>query len=290
MKFPKSLEKVLTDQDKQEIKAEFDKQVQIAVESALHQYDDEAIKRIEAVINQINESHKVKLISLIEKRKAKEKAICESIKEQYEQALTKEADRFKSSLARNIEKFIESKISNIVDYSIIKEAAKNNTAKIVLEGVRKQLGVDSALMKESIAGPILEGQKRLEQYRNYIKKLKVENERLNESLVNSESNLLIESKVSKLPEDTANYMRRMLKGKDIRFINEQFGYILDLYQDGKTKKRSLLKEEALRSPKRQSRVSEPKRKRDLIPEANNHYKTDDDLLMEEILEEMNDEF
>lgn len=55
---------------------------------------------------------------------------------------------------------------------------------------------------------------------SYIKKLKEENQRLEESLYNSEANLLIESRTAKLPEAEVSHMKRMLHGKDIKFINE----------------------------------------------------------------------
>jgi cation transport regulator ChaB len=289
MKLPKGLEKVLSEKDQQDIKAEFDKQVQIAVESALHQYDDEAVKRIEALVEQINESHKVQLMNLMKKRKAIDLKKRTQLQESYNDSLIREANRFKMALASNIERFIEAKVSNIVNYSTIKKAARNNTARIVLEGLRKQLGVDSALMRESISAPIMEGKRELEKCRSYIRRLKEENVRLCESLNNSEANLLVENKVASLNEDAADYMRRMLKGKDIKFINEQFGYILSLYQDNQRKRIDFLREQAMskvqHSPKR---ITEPKHKRDLIKSPRTSKRSEDDLLMDEILKEMNE--
>ena len=121
MKIPESLKNVLSEADLADIKKEFDKQVQIQVESALHQYDDEAEKRILELVKQIDENHKVKLVNLLKKKDAKDKALLESIKAKYTEALRTDAEKFKASLAKNIERFIESKIGNIVDYSIIKE-------------------------------------------------------------------------------------------------------------------------------------------------------------------------
>lgn len=292
MKIPERLKKVIPEEELADIKKEFDSQVNIAVESALHQYDEDACKRIDTLVAQITETYKVKITALLEKRKEKEKVFIENIKASHEKALTTEADKFKTVLARNIEQFVESKISKIIDYTQLKEAAKNNTALIVLEGLRKQLGVDSALMKESISVPMLEAREKMKGAMSYIKKLKEANQRLNESLKNSESNLLIENRVSVLPEEAANHMRRMLKGKDIKFINENYSYILDLYKQGKNKKRSLLAEQAFQSHgTKKQRIVEPKRSRDLIPEAkNNLNKGEDSDLIEEIVAEMNDIF
>ena len=208
----------------------------------------------------------------------------ESIKAKYTEALRTDAEKFKASLAKNIERFIESKIGNIVDYSIIKEAALNNTARIVLEGLRTQLGVDSALMKESISGPILEAREKMTKALSYIKKLKEENQRLEESLYNSEANLLIESRTAKLPEAEASHMKRMLHGKDIKFINENFNYILDLYRQGREKKRTVLKEEALKVRDKKKLPTEPRRTKDLMTE--NSSNNSGFSLIDEIAAEM----
>lgn len=284
MKIPESLKNVLSEADLADIKKEFDKQVQIQVESALHQYDDEAEKRILELVKQIDENHKVKLVNLLKKKDAKDKALLESIKAKYTAALRTDAEKFKASLAKNIERFIESKIGNIVDYSIIKEAALNNTARIVLEGLRTQLGVDSALMKESISGPILEAREKMTKALSYIKKLKEENQRLEESLYNSEANLLIESRTAKLPEAEVSHMKRMLHGKDIKFINENFNYILDLYRQGQEKKRTVLKEEALKVRDKKKLPTEPRRTKDLMTE--NSSNNSGFSLIDEIAAEM----
>lgn len=80
MKIPESLKNVLSEADLADIKKEFDKQVQIQVESALHQYDDEAEKRILELVKQIDENHKVKLVNLLKKKDAKDKALLNQLK------------------------------------------------------------------------------------------------------------------------------------------------------------------------------------------------------------------
>ena len=94
MKIPESLKNVLSEADLADIKKEFDKQVQIQVESALHQYDDEAEKRILELVKQIDENHKVKLVNLLKKKDAKDKALLESINAKYTEALLTDAEKF----------------------------------------------------------------------------------------------------------------------------------------------------------------------------------------------------
>ena len=264
MQIPEALKKVLTEEQLTEIKAEFDKQVQIAVESALHKYDDEAVKRISDLEAQINESHARKL-SLI---RSKYNTLLESIQKKHEEALTKEADAFKIRIAEQVEKFVNSKVNSIVNFDVIKEAAKNKTAAVVLESLRKQLAVDSALMQESVRKPLGEIKGKMAKAVSLIKSLKAENTRLNESLNTANAYLLIENKVAGLNEKEASHMRRMLTGKSVEYINEQFDYIRELYAKGQEVRRDNLKKDAIATRKATKRnIPEARRTRDLIPES-----------------------
>lgn len=288
MNIPQSLKKVLNEEDIKKIKDEFDKQVKIAVEAEMVQYDEKAVKATEKLIDTINESHKQDLVKLINKLKNKFTTIKESYEKKYNKIIQEDAEAFKINLARNIEKLIDKKVNNIVNYKTIQEAAKNNTANIVLSGLRHQLAVDSALMQESISKPMKDVKAKMSKASSYIKKLQNENAKLTAEATEAKSKLLIESKISNLPDDTANYMRRMLEGQDAKFINEQFDYILGLYKDSKDTKRSLLKEEALKKS-RKSRPSIFKTK-DLIPEQQVSAYDEDSGLIDEIVNEMNSDF
>lgn len=95
---------------------------------------------------------------------------------------------------------------------------------------------------------------------------------------------MIESRTAKLPEAEASHMKRMLHGKDIKFINENFNYILDLYRQGREKKRTVLKEEALKVRDKKKLPTEPRRTKDLMTE--NSSNNSGFSLIDEIAAEM----
>lgn len=286
MFIPEALKKVLTEEQINEIKAEFDKQVEIKVESALHQYDDDALVQINKLEAQINENHARKLKGII----TKYNNLLESIKAKHNSELNEEAEKFKVRLAEQVENFINNKINSIVSFDTIKESARNKAANIVLESLRKQLGVDSALMKESVRKPISKAKNSLNEAISYIKKLKAENTALNESLNSSKANLLIESKVANLDNKSADHMRRMLTGKDVKFINEQFDYIYGLYQEGQESRREAIRKEALKARNKKSSNIESRRISDLMTESKSQVDSSDAKLIDDIVNEMNQEF
>lgn len=283
MKIPESLSKVLTENEINEIKQEFDKQVQIAVESALHQHDEESIEQVKALESQINEAHKIQLTNLMKKADKAYNTRLEKVKAAYENIINTDASKFKRTLAENIEKMIDKHISDILPYETIKEAARNKTAMLVLEGLRQQLCVDSALMRESIRKPMLEAKDYMRGASEYIKNLKKKNTALTKQLNRSRADLLIENVVSTLPEDEAKHMRLMLEGKDAKFVSEQSEYILNLYKKGKAERRENLRKQAAS----RKTITEAKRTRDLLPTKGSRLLTEDDHLINEIVNQLN---
>lgn len=283
MKIPESLKNVLTENEINEIKQEFEKQVQIAVESALHQHDEECIKQVKALESQINETHSIQLNKLMSKAKQIFDGRVEKVKAKYESIMTEDAEKFKRNLSESIETLIDKHISNILPYETIKESARNKTAMLVLEGLRKQLSVDSALMKESIRTPMLEARNKMAGAASFIKSLKKKNQQLNEELGRAKADLLIEGVVANLPEDEANHMRLMLEGKDAEFINNQSQYILSLYKKGKAERRENLRKQATS----RSLVTEAKRSSDLFTNKKSEALDAESRLISEIAAGLN---
>ena len=285
MNIPAKLKEILSEDELKEVKEAFDNQVALAVESELRQCESEMSEKLTQLEQQINENHGRKL------RLFKEKydGILERIKTNYEHALNNEALDFKIRLAQNLQKLVEQNINKHVAFAEIKEAAKNKTASVVLNSLRKQLGIDSALMKESVAAPIQKVKNNLSAAREYIRKVKAENAMLKESVKNSKAALLIESKVGNLSSDAADHMRRMFGGKDEKFITEHFNYALNLYYDGKAKKRDSLRADAMKNRESKGRsAKEPKHMRDLIPEASEGELSEHDRIINEAIDAMND--
>lgn len=282
MKIPEKLKEILSDKELTAIKEEFDNQVALAVESELRQCESEMAEKLNALERQICENHGRKLQTF----KAKYDELLERIKANYEQALNEDAMQFKLRLAQNLQRLVEENVSKNASFSQIKAAAKNNTAMIVLKSLRKQLGVDSALMNESVSEPIRKIKNNMVAARDYIANLKRENALLKENVKNSKAALLIESKITNLSSDAADHMRRMFTGKDEKFINEHFSYALNLYYDGKAKQRETLRNDAIKRREKSGKVpAEPKHMRDLLPESAGD-KSEVDMLIDEALDAM----
>lgn len=288
MNIPESLSKILsehfTPEELDAVTTAMKNAVELQVESRIHQYEEEACKRIDDLVALINESHSAKFKQVTDKVKEKFTALKEQAEARYNKGVISEAASFKAQLARDIESFINSKIDSVVNFNIIKESAKNRAASNLLSALRKTLAIDTALMNESLARPIADAKQRLKGASEYIKQLKEKNQQLNESLEATKGDLLLEQKINTLPAKAAEHMRLMFKNKPVQYINENYDYVLGLYNDNQAAKRNVLAKEAMKShASNKSRVREAKHTRDLMGRST---MAADDKLISECLDAM----
>lgn len=278
---PEALKKLLPEEALTEIVKAFDAEVELHVESALATYDAEASDKIKNVLKVVDESWNTKFNRVKERTIDTINAYKEAVNKKHVKELQEEASRFKDQLSKAIVRYIDLKVENIVPYDTIKEAAHNSAARLVLEGLRKQLSVDTFLMKESVSKPLLDMKNLMAEMQNDNKRLAKENKLLQEKVEQYDNNILIESRVAVLPQDEADHMRRLMNGKSAQFISENFDYTLSIYKKTKAKRHDELKAKALkthansRSTLQEADVKAfiPKKKQKLVQES---FESDED--------------
>ena len=173
----------------------------------------------------------------------------------YEKALSKEAKGFKDTLVESISNYLEEFLNEAVPVQAISEATKNKTAMTVLGNLRKVLAIDSALMKESVQGAVIDGKNQIDDLTKKMNELAKENALLRESYSKTKSALILESKTASLSDKKKEYIRRVLGDKSPKFIEENFDYTLRLFDKKEQERISIIKEQAFN--KREVRADAP---------------------------------
>jgi hypothetical protein len=244
----------------------------IHVESALIAQDEDYAKKLETLIAAIDNDHVNKLNNVVEAIDRKRTAQLQMVVEKYDRLLNKEAASFKNNLVENISTYLEAYIDEKIPLETIQEAVNNKKAALILEEIRTKLGVDMALASDTIREAVKDGKTQLENLRNENQALKEQNVQLTESNQISNAKLLIEEKISNFPADKKNRVRKMVDGKDAKYITENYEYIVKLVDKDEEEHLETLKEEALKDSKaikvdRQVIVeSAPKENEDGAPE------------------------
>ena len=218
-------EGILTEDTLQAIENAFNNKVKLHVESALVKQDDEYSTKLEHLLEAIGD----KLISVVKK---------------YSHAINEEATTFKKDLVNKVSKFLDLYLEKLVPQRSINEAVKNRKSNRMISELRKVLAVDAALQKDSIKEAIVDGKaridestERLDEATAKVEELALENRKL-------KSMLTLENKVNNLPEDKANFCRRVLGKKSAKFITENFDYTLKMFDKNHEEHLEVLHEQA----------------------------------------------
>ena len=246
---------VLTEGSLQAIEQALTEKINLTVESALTEQDDLYASKLQQLITAIDKDHTAKLKRVVESIDRNNYSKLAKVVKMYEKALSKEAKGFKDTLVESISTYLEEFLNEAVPVQAISEATKNKTAMTVLGNLRKVLAIDSALMKESVQGAVIDGKNQIDDLTKKMNELAKENALLRESYSKTKSALILESKTASLSDKKKEYIRRVLGDKSPKFIEENFDYTLRLFDKKEQERISIIKEQAFN--KREVRADAP---------------------------------
>ena len=240
---------ILTEDVLNEIQAAFEasvnEKVALHVEKALTEQDEDYSKKLENLLEAIDADHTSKLNKVVKALDSDRAAKLRMVIEKYENALTSEANNFKSTLVEQVSNYLDLYLEEKVPTVAIEEAVNNKRAISVLADIRKMLSVDMALAQESIREAVVDGKSRIDEAAG---QLEVANKRvasLTEELSKVKANLILEQKLSPLDDEKQKYMKKMLANKSAKFIAENFDYTLGLFEKTEEERLTGLKNEAI---------------------------------------------
>lgn len=210
--------------------ASVDAKVQLHVEKALNEQDEDYAKKLETLLEAVDADHTAKLKKVVEALDADRARKLKQIVEKYETALTEEAATFKSEMIDQVSNYLELYLEEKLPTAEIQEAVNNKRAATVLNEMRNMLSVDMALAQESIRDAVVDGKTRIDEAAKQLETANKQIATLTEQLNTVNASLTLEKKISSLDEDKKKYMKKMLGSKSAKFIAENFDYTLGLYE------------------------------------------------------------
>jgi len=210
--------------------ASVDAKVQLHVEKALNEQDEDYASKLETLLEAVDADHTAKLEKVVEALDADRARKLKQIVEKYETALTEEATNFKSEMIDQVSNYLELYLEEKLPVAEIQEAVNNKRAASVLNEMRNMLSVDMALAQESIRDAVVDGKTRIDEAASQLETANKRIATLTEQLNTVNASLTLEKKISSLDEDKKKYMKKMLGSKSAKFIAENFDYTLGLYE------------------------------------------------------------
>jgi hypothetical protein len=267
----------LNDEVLSEIENVFEKKVsdkvEIHVEAALNEQDELYTQKLNELVVKIDEDHSSKLKSVVNALDLDRSSKLKMVVEKYEEALNEEAEDFQNKLIDSISDYLDVYLEEKIPVESVQEAVKNTKAKKILEGLRSHLAVDSALEKDSIKEAVIDGHNQINEASKKLESVAEENAVLKEELDTVKAGLVLEQKTAGLDKRTKQYISKVMKGKDVEFINENFDYTIKLFKKKESDRLETLKEEALSTRENVDRViyEDTSKEADVITESNSPY-------------------
>jgi len=239
---------ILTDETLGQIQEAFDtavdERVRIHVEKALTEQDAEYTEKAHQLLEAIDTDHSKKLQKVVEALDTNNTAKLQTVITRYQTVISEQATQFKSQLVDKISDYIDVFIESKIPKKAIAEAVQNKKARIILNNLRENLAIDSALMNDSLKEALLDGKTQIVESRKVADSAKLESATLRETLAKAKAALILEQKTSKLSPKKKEYAQRVFEGKTPKFIMENIDYTLSLFDKKEEERLHTLKEEA----------------------------------------------
>lgn len=235
---PEAITKHLSDESLSALKEEFENLVEskvaerlaVATAAAEAALDEEVNKQTTELIHKIEEAHKIGLEKVVNHLNEKYESNVAKVRNYYKNQLGREALKFKNQLVESVSKYIDARVDKFIPYNEVKAAVKNDSAMKVLESFKQILSVNEATSNASIRSAIMEGHKMLQDAKSQAEQALNEKAAVQKQLDEMAESYAFERNISQLDEDQKNFAIRMAKKAGVGYVNENMGYIFNLYE------------------------------------------------------------
>lgn len=217
---------------------------ELQVEAALVQQDEDHAKKVQTLLEAIDDDHTKKLENIVQAVNENHTRKLQAVIKKYQGVINEEAGDFKNSLIGTISNYLEVYLEQTFPQDMLEEAVNNKRAESVLSEVRKLLGVDLALAKDTIRDAIADGKKQIVESTSKSDELQKENVELKAKLSHIEAEKTLTDLSKDLSSEKQAYVARVLSNKNAEFIKENFDYTVKLFDKEQEQELEQITEEA----------------------------------------------
>ena len=150
--------------------------------------------------------------------------------EKYEGQLNEDAVGFQNRLVEEVSNYLDLYLDRNVPAEQISEAVANIKASRQIAQIRQIVGIDEEFIDTEIKEALVDGKKIIDSLRNELNETIKENAELNQKALKAEANLLIENKTADMSASKKQFVTKLLKNKPPQYIEENFSYVVDMFE------------------------------------------------------------
>jgi len=229
-----------------------DARVQLEVEGAAKQLDESHAEKLERLLEAIDEDHTNKLKKVLMKVDTDYAEKLEQVIEKYENMMEKEAVDFRDQLTTEMSNYMDMYLANMLPQEQIQEAVENTQAKKIVDAVKELVSVDEDFISDTIRAALQDGKDRIDSLTKELNESVKMNIQINQDLKKTKTALVLEQKTTDFDENKRHYVMRVLNEKSPEEIEENFDYVVEMFERDEAEEAQVLTEAATK--KVQSKV------------------------------------
>jgi len=226
-----------------------DSRVALQVESVLAKQDEEHATKLEKLLEAIDTDHTNKLEKVVEAINVDHTTKLEKLANYYRRALNEKAEDFSNKMIDEVSNFLDIALEKALPKAQLEEAVSNTYARTQLDKIRQVVGIDQESIDSGIKSTISEGKKAVDSLNEKLNESYKENEALLEKLKTVESAVILEQKTKGMPSTKKDFVGKLLSDKDSSYIEENFNYVVEMFERSEQEAASELVSEAKQSAK-----------------------------------------
>ena len=218
--------------------------VSLQLESALLKQDEEHAEKLQNLIEALDLDHTNKLKQVVEAINENHTAKLKEVIDLYKTSLNEKAEQFSNKLIDQISNYLDLYLEKQMPVKQLEEAVANTHAKTQLEKIKNMLNLDPEQLNENVKEVLKKGNSQINELQEKLNESYNENAKLSTLVEQANSSLLLEKKTKGMALAKKEYLTKILCDKSPKYIEENFNYVVEMFEKDENEERTVLAEQA----------------------------------------------
>ena len=203
---------------------------ELEVKNALINLDEEHAAKLQKLIDAIDLDHTNKLQQVVSAINENHAAKLKKVLRKYDTLVEERAQQFSSKLVGEISNYLDLYLEKAIPSLQLEEAVANTYAKNTLSKIKKLISIDPEYINENVKEALTTGKRAIDDLKSQLNESVKDNIRINQELKQTKAALILEAKAKDLPQRKKDYVTRLLSNKDAQYIEENFNYVVEMFE------------------------------------------------------------
>ena len=204
--------------------------VELEVKISLINLDEEHAAKLQKLIDAIDLDHTNKLQQVVSAINENHAAKLKTVLRKYDALVEERAQQFSSKLVGEISNYLDLYLEKAIPSLQLEEAVANTYAKNTLSKIKKLISIDPEYINENVKEALTTGKRAIDDLKSQLNESVKDNIRINQELKQTKAALILEAKAKDLPQRKKDYVTRLLSNKDAQYIEENFNYVVEMFE------------------------------------------------------------